>query len=53
MEYRQEDNYIGDVLNGKITFREYLAPYTPAEYVLDILEYDPSMVEEALGGGEA
>ena len=53
MEYRQEDNQIGEVLNGKITFREYLAPYTPAEYVLDILEYDPSMVEEALGGGEA
>lgn len=50
MEYRREDNYVGDVLNGKITFRQYLAPFTPAEYVLDILEYDPSMLAEALGG---
>lgn len=53
MEYKQEDNPIGNVLDGKVVFREYLAPYTPAEDILDILEYDPSMVEAALGGGEA
>jgi len=53
MEYRQEDNQIDDVIDGKIVFREFLAPYNPAEDILDILEYDPSMVEAALGGGES
>lgn len=50
MEYRQSDNNIADVINGKIVFRQYLAPYTPAEDILNILEFDPSMIEAALGG---
>lgn len=53
MEYRKEDNYISDILDGKLTFRQYLAPYTPAEYITDILEFDPDMLEAALSGGEA
>ena len=50
MEYRQEDNPIGNVLDGKIRFRQYLAPYTPAEDIVNVLEFDPSMIETALGG---
>lgn len=53
IEYSREDNKLSDVLEGKMVFREYLAPYTPAEDILDILEYDPSMIEAALGGGES
>ncbi len=50
MVYNQEENTIENVLNGKIVFHQYLAPYTPAEDILNILEFDPSMLEAALGG---
>lgn len=50
MVYNVEDNPIGNVINGKIVFRQYLAPYTPAEDILNVLEFDPSMIEAALGG---
>lgn len=50
MVYSKEDNPIANVLDGKIVFRQYLAPYTPAEDILNVLEFDPSMIEAALGG---
>ena len=50
MVYSKDDNPIGNVLDGKIVFRQYLAPYTPAEDILNVLEFDPSMIEAALGG---
>ena len=52
MVYSKEDNPIDKVLEGKIVFKQYLAPYTPAEDILNVLEFDPSMIEAALGGGE-
>ena len=51
LEYRVEDNPIGNVLDGKIVFKQYLAPYIPAEDILNVLEFDVSMIEAALGGG--
>ena len=50
MVYSKEDNPIGNVIDGKIVFRQYLAPYTPAEDILNVLEFDPDMIEAALGG---
>ena len=50
MVYSKDDNPVGNVLNGKIVFRQHLAPYTPAEDILNVLEFDPSMIEAALGG---
>lgn len=50
MVYRRADNPIAKVLDGKVVFRQHLAPYTPAEDILNILEFDPSMIEAALGG---
>lgn len=50
MVYSEEDNPVGNVIDGKIVFRQYLAPYTPAEDILNVLEFDPSMIETALGG---
>ena len=50
MVYSKEDNPIASVLDGKIVFRQYLAPYPPAEDILNVLEFDPSMIEAALGG---
>ena len=49
-EYHPEDNPVSSILDGKIVFRQYLAPYTPAEDILDIIEYDVSMLEAELGG---
>lgn len=48
--YSEDENPITDILNGKIQFRQYLAPYTPAEDILNVLEFDPTMLEAALGG---
>lgn len=53
IEYLKEENPIEDILNGKIQFRQYLAPYTPAENILNVLEFDPTILETALGGGES
>lgn len=50
MIYSQDDNPIENVVDGRIVFRQYLAPYTPAEDILNILEFDVSMIQAALGG---
>lgn len=50
MVYSQDDNPIENVVDGRIVFRQYLAPYTPAEDILNILEFDVSMIQAALGG---
>ena len=50
MVYNKDDNPISSILDGHILFRQYLAPYTPAEDILNILEFDPTMIENELGG---
>lgn len=50
MVYSKDDNPVEKVLEGKIVFKQYLAPYTPAEDILNVIEFDPSMLETALGG---
>ena len=42
-----------DLLDGKLTTHTYLAPYIPAEKIVNIREYDTAALEAALtGGGE-
>ena len=53
IQFNADENPITDILNGKIQFKQWLAPYTPAEDILNVLEFDPSMIEAALNGGEA
>ena len=50
IEYLAEDNPTTDILDGKITFRQHIAPYTPAQEIENILSYDTDMLAEALGG---
>ena len=50
MEYRAEDNTINDILNGKATFYTRLAPFPPMEDMLDVLEFDPSLLQAAFEG---
>lgn len=49
-EYRASDNPTSQLLDGKFIVREAIAPYAPAEYILDIVEYDPKLLEAAMGG---
>lgn len=52
IEFKQADNPVTDILNGKIQFKQYLAPYTPAEDIYNVLEFDPTMIQNALFGEE-
>jgi hypothetical protein len=51
MEYRADENPVEQILNGKIVFHQYLAVHTPAEKIENILEFDPTMLQTALNGG--
>lgn len=53
MEYSEDENPITDILDGKVQFHMYLAPYVPAEDICNTLEFDPEMLESALSGGES
>ncbi len=52
IEYKADENPVSQVLDGKIKFHQYLAPYTPAEFIENTLEFDPNMLKAALSGGE-
>ena len=48
--FNEDDNPTTDLLNGKITFRQVMTPFTPAEDIEDVIEFDPSALATALGG---
>lgn len=50
IEFRKELNPITDILNGKITFIQKIGAFTPAENIVNILEFDPTILSTALGG---
>ena len=50
IEYTAEDNPVTDILAGKMTFRQHIAPYTPAQEITNRLSYDVSMLKTALTG---
>jgi hypothetical protein len=52
IEYNESENTITDILDGKLTFHQHLAPYVPAEDIVNILEFDPNALQSALNGGE-
>lgn len=51
IEFIAEENPVTNLLNGKLTFHQHLAPYTPAEDILNTLEFDPDALASALNGG--
>lgn len=51
IEFRQDLNPITDILNGKITFIQKIGAFPPAENIVNILEFDPTIVNNALFGG--
>lgn len=52
IEFRQQDNPTSDILNGKIQFIQKIGAFTPAENIVNILEFDPKAVENSLFGGD-
>jgi len=50
IEFNEGENSVENILDGKIKFKQYLAPYTPAEQIINDLEFDADMIREALGG---
>lgn len=47
-EYRSGENTLEGVLAGHLKLHIYLAPFTPAEYVNAVMEFDVSALEGAL-----
>ena len=52
IEYLEADNPVTDILAGKMTFRQRIAPYTPAQEIDNILSYDTELLQAVLLGGE-
>ena len=50
IEYLAEDNPTTDILAGKMTFRQHIAPYTPAQEIDNILNYDTETLAAAITG---
>ena len=51
--FLESENPVTNILNGEITFHLYLTPFTPAENIEFILEFNPYALQTALTGGEA
>ncbi len=51
VEYLEAENPSTDIINGKMTFHIYLAPYVPAEDILGVLEFDVDALQQSLLGG--
>ena len=51
IKYNADENPVTDILDGIIRFHLYLAPYTPAEKIEAILEFDVNALSAVLTGG--
>lgn len=51
IEFDETENTAQTLLDGQIRFHQHLAPYTPAEDILNTLEFDPDALATALNGG--
>lgn len=50
ISYSEADNTIESIMNGPIVFQSRIAFWTPAEYILNKIEFDPTLIRAALGG---
>jgi hypothetical protein len=46
--FNEDENTTADLLDGKLTFHQYITPYTPAEDIEDVIEFDPDALTAAL-----
>lgn len=48
ISFNEDENTTADMLDGKITFHQYITPFTPAENIEGIIEFDPNALSSAL-----
>ncbi len=53
IEYNEEENSVENILTGQVIFHIYIAAFTPAEDVVFVLKFDPSLLAASLSGGES
>ena len=44
-------NTATDIISGKVKLHQNLAPFVPAEDILNTLEFDPAMLYASINGG--
>lgn len=49
--FSEDENPISQILDGQIVFHTRIAFWTPAEHITNVIEFDPSFIENALFGG--
>lgn len=52
IEFSGEDNPQEALMSGRISFRLFLAPFIPSEYIEAVMEFDVNMIKSSLGGGK-
>lgn len=50
ISFNEADNPIEKIINGSIVFYTKIAFWTPAEYITNEIEFDPTIIQTALGG---
>ena len=50
--FDKKKNPISKIIDGKVKFSTRFATYSPMEYIENEFEYDASILEAALSGGE-
>lgn len=50
ISFNESENPITNILNGEIHFYTKIAFWTPAEWIENTIEFDPTIIESALGG---
>jgi phage tail sheath protein FI len=53
IEYLDSDNTTSNILAGHMIFRQHIAPYTPAQFIENVVDYDVDTLTAALTGGNA
>lgn len=48
--FNEDDNPIESIMNGSIIFYTKIAFWTPAKYIVNNIEFDPTIIQNALGG---
>lgn len=50
IEFSEEENPVSSILDGNMVFHTRIAFWVPAEYILNNIEFDPTILQNALGG---
>ena len=50
--FDHDENPINNILNGSIKFHTRIGGYTPAEDIYNVFEFDPTITQSALEGGD-